>query len=286
MLAPFPAPSRLDLWARPAKIGSAVSVVGGIPLNVHTYEPTSCEIQGVLVLLAGFERNAAGYRWRAIGLAERGCLAVIAPEFDEQRFPRALYQRAGVGRNGEDVSEFGCMGSLLSQLADWGLEHFGIPDKNYYLFGHSAGGQLLSRVAAYCPPRGVRRIVIANPSSHVFASEDMPPPYGFRGMEEGRLLKARLRKYLGQPVTLYVGSDDTGDYRLSKSRWAMRQGANRLQRAHHAYQNAKSLAEEHGWPFRWKLVEAKDVGHSSSDMLKAPAALEALFPNDGAMRPK
>ncbi|MBU2583569.1 MAG: hypothetical protein KJ622_17820 [Alphaproteobacteria bacterium] len=263
--------------ARPGAEGRHVAILSGMPVTVHTYRPRHCRSDGLLIVFAGYERNAQAYRRRAKSLAEKACLSVLAPEFDRERFPRSLYQRAGVKRAGEFAAEIGCMGQMISQLVGWGRSHFEEPDAPYRLFGHSAGGQLLSRVAAYCSLRDVSRIVIANPSTHVSVSTDAPPPFGFRGFS-GEEAQEKIKAYLAQPITIYLGTEDTGDRRLDESRWARRQGDNRHERGTNIFNQAKETAEKNGWTFNWELVEAPGVGHSSRGMLTAPAAARAVFP--------
>jgi hypothetical protein len=41
---------------------------------------------------------------------------------------------------------------------------------------------------------------------------------------------------------------------------------------------AKTLAQERGWRFNWRLVELPGVGHNARKMLAAPQASEALSP--------
>lgn len=266
-----------SLSARPGAEGQHVAVLSGKPVTVHTYRPRHCRSEGLLLVFAGYHRNANAYRRRAKSLAEKACLSVIAPEFDRERFPRALYQRAGIKSAGEFADEIGCMGQMISQLVVWGRAHFDEPDAPYRMFGHSAGGQLLSRVAAYCALPDVSRIVVANPSTHVSVSTDAPPPFGFRGFDSDEA-QAKIKAYLAQPITIYLGTEDTGDRLLDESRWARKQGGNRHERGRNIFNQAKEAAEEYGWTFNWELVEAPGVGHSSRGMLTAPAASHAVFP--------
>ncbi len=147
------------------------------PIVVHRFEPTSCVPSRILFVFAGYERDARAYLRRARRLAEKECFIVYAPDFDRERFPRSRYQRAGV--SAQDTSVDSCMGRILSELISWGHEREELSARDYVLFGHSAGGQMLSRVAAYCPPKDVGRIVIANPSAYVFPNMFEPAPYGF-----------------------------------------------------------------------------------------------------------
>jgi pimeloyl-ACP methyl ester carboxylesterase len=144
-----------------------------------------------------------------------------------------------------------------------------------YLFGHSAGGQFLSRVAAFGDLPGVARIVIANPSTHVMPNLEEAAPYGFGGLPEGEG-ERYLTRYLRRPVTIYLGGEDTGDENLYTAPAARRQGKNRLERGRTAYTAARTAAARSGVPCDWALVEAPGIGHDATGMLNALQAPTAF----------
>lgn len=243
-------------------------------LTVHRFEPTGCIPNRILIVFAGYERDARAYLKRARRLAKKECFIVYAPDFDKERFPRSRYQRAGV--SAQDTSVDSCMGRILGELISWTHEQENFPAKDYVLFGHSAGGQMLSRVSAYCPPINAGRIVIANPSAYVFPNMFEPAPYGFGSILDLHERETRLREYLSLPITIYVGSSDQGDELLDTRAAANRQGPNRYQRGLNVYNEAQQLAEKRGWPMNWRLVIAEGVGHSSRGMLRSRNARSAV----------
>ncbi|MFZ4808531.1 MAG: hypothetical protein ACOYLQ_14845 [Hyphomicrobiaceae bacterium] len=244
------------------------------PLVVHRFEPTGCVPNRILFVFAGYDRDARAYLRRARRLARKECFIVYAPDFDRQRFPRSRYQRAGV--SSRDTSVDSCMGRILDELISWAHQREAFSADSYVLFGHSAGGQMLSRVAAYCPPRGAGRIVIANPSAYVFPNLFELAPYGFGSILDLQERETRLREYLSLPITVYVGSSDQGDELLDIRAAANRQGANRYLRGLNVYSEAVQMAEKRGWPMNWRLVIADGVGHSSRAMLRARNARRAV----------
>ncbi len=242
---------------------------GEIP--VYAYRPARADGRDVALLFPGMRRNAAGLRDKAIALCEATGLVVYAPLLDAQRFPRWRYQHGGVARDGALRPPEEWTAPLLQGLVDWTWRQCAPYRPRLRLFGHSAGGQLLSRVCAYAPLDGVERYVVSNPSSHVLPLHDESPPYGFAGIGDA----AALRAYLGARLTLYLGGNDTGGANLARG-GAARQGANRLERGRHAYQLARRVARELGMTLNWRLIEASGVGHSSREMLAAPACRLAL----------
>lgn len=253
-------------------IMSETAVIGGESIKMHVYRPKRCaQTPGpVLLVFAGYERNAEDYLRRARRIAREQCMIVVAPDLDRERFPRTRYQRAGISRREPGGDGDACMGRLLSDLVGWSRERIARPDAPVILFGHSAGAQMLSRVMAFCPLPDILRVVIANPSSYVAPSLIEPAPFGFASVTGVREREALLARYLSQPITIYLGDADTGDDRLDKSPRAQRQGRTRLERGRNIFAAAEAMAAARGWPFGWRLVVAAGVGHSSRDMLRAP----------------
>ncbi len=253
-----------------------VFTVDDTAIEVFTYRPPACREPALLFVFHGLRRRAESLRDRAIGIARQACLFVFAPRFDSARFPNWRYHRAGVFDAGRIKPATEWTAPLVDALVDQARDHVGQRRAALYLFGHSAGAQLLSRIAAYAPPADVARIVIANPSVYVAPLLDEPVPYGFDGLFSPAGTRAPLRRYLALPITIYLGQRDVGDKHLVKNAAAMRQGANRLQRGRRIFHQARRVAQAHDWPFNWRLVEAPGVGHSSAGMLRAPALVQAL----------
>ena len=264
------------LWARDAGDQTYEIRLGEDRISVFTYRPLHCEEPGLFLVFHGKGRKASKMRDRARPLANSACLAVIAPLFDEEAFPNWRYHRAGITRKGKPQPRAEWTGTKVEALAEWGRVWLGDSDAPYYLFGHSAGGQFLSRTAAYTPPVNAAQIVIANPSVHVLPSLTETAPYGFDGIMDDDHGAGLLETYLSLPITIYVGSDDTGSKNLVTNAAAMRQGANRFERAVFVYEIASDLAKAKGWSFGWRLVIAKGVGHSSKRMLMAREIEQAL----------
>ncbi len=264
-------PTSVDA-AEPGR-GELSAELGGTTLTVFTYHPPACVSRGVLLLFHGARRNAADYRDLVRRHARRVCLNVYVPRFDRERFKSWQYQRGGVIRRGVVRSPDEWTVSLVQPLVQWARDREGGAGEPVYLLGHSAGGQFLSRVAAYSPPAGVRRFVVMNPSTHVSPDVDELIPFGFGWF---RKPVASLKRYLSLPLTIYMGSEDIGSKNLYRNAAADRQGANRLERGRNTFNAARALAREKGWEFNWKLVIAPGVGHSFGRMLRAREAESAF----------
>ncbi|MBY0270136.1 MAG: hypothetical protein K2X06_09725 [Burkholderiales bacterium] len=288
-------PLRLAAWlicaacataaqAEPLAVGKGLRSIsiGGEAIELHTYKPPQYAGGPILLVLHGLGTNAPGYRDYAIPLADQQGFLVIAPLFDRKRFPAWRYQTGGIVRNQRVEGEFTVepeaqwMGRLFLDLIEAVRSAEGKPDLPYSLIGHSAGGQTLSRFAAFVPHQA-KHIVIANPSTWVWPSREERFPFGFGGLPAKMADDAALQRYLAQQLTLLLGTADIGrDADLNVSAGAERQGANRLERGKNAFGAAQQLARDRGWAFNWRLIEVPDVGHSARRMFGSTQALAAL----------
>jgi len=235
-------------------------------------------------VLHGLGANATGYRDYAIPLADIHGYLVVAPLFDRKRFPTWRYQTGGLVRNQNTEGDFEVRpqsqwtGRLFLDIIDAVRSSENRPGLAYVLIGHSAGGQALSRFAAFVQNSAIR-IAIANPSTWVWPSRDERFPYGFGGLPDSLADEQALRRYLAQPITVLLGTDDVSrEDNLNLRAGAERQGMNRLERGHNAYNAARDLALRRGWPFAWRLVEVYGVGHSARRMFGSPQTIDALAP--------
>lgn len=214
-------------------------------------------------------------------IAEREDLSVFSPIFPRASYDSDAYQRGGIVNDDDRVlPEEEWTTRFEAPMVDWARGEVG-GEGQVYLFGHSAGGQYLSRVAAYERPQDVDRIVIANPSTWVLPSLEEDAPYGFDGLGTDAEERQALQDYLALPMTIYLGSedDDPNDPTMSTGSAAMRQGATRLERGLNTFEMGQEVAAANGWAFNWDLVIAEGVTHSGSAMLRAPEMVEALQPD-------
>ena len=251
--------------------------IGDDRVDIHTYKPSTRPGNGILLLFHGKGRKADVMLNAARRIADRQGINLVAPHLPRENFPNWRYHRAGTFREGTILPRREWTMPLVTELADWSRQALNAPTVPVYMYGHSAGGQFLSRIAAYgTTETEAQRIVIANPSVHVSPSLDEPVPYGFGKGFKARRGERLLKAYLCQPITIYVGSEDTAEKHLVNNAAARRQGPHRLARAQNIYRTGRRLARERNWEFNWQIVIVENVGHSSREMLRAPGILTAL----------
>jgi pimeloyl-ACP methyl ester carboxylesterase len=251
---------------------------GAEPITLFTYKPPTYKDGPLLVIMHGVQRNAEDYRNFAIVMAERFKAIVVAPRFDDQRFPSIRYQRGGIVDAANKVQPaeqwtYAVIPRIVAQVRSW-EERLNLP---YYLVGHSAGGQFLVRMAAFLPGDPVR-IIAANPGSHLFPTRDQDFGYGFGGLPEELSNDDVIRRYLAAPLTFYLGTDDIYPRpSFDASPPAMRQGEHRLERGRNCFAAAQKLARERGWAFNWRKVETPGIGHDAASMFAAKESEDAVF---------
>ena len=248
-----------------------------IPVEALTYKPAAYRDGPLILVIHGVLRNADQYRDHAMALGDRVGALVAAPRFDKERFPTESFQQGGIQREGKTCSRDDWTFSRISEIAAEIRKREERPEMPFYLLGHSAGGQFVERLAGFVDC-GALRIVAANPGTHLVPTLEQRFPYGFGGLPEELNNEAALRRYLAQPLTLYLGTADTVvDEHLTVSAEANVQGAVRLERGRKTFEYARQLAHERGWAFHWRLVEAEGVRHDHTLMFNHPEATDALF---------
>lgn len=267
----------LPAGAEPIPPGDGYQVlrVGDVSIEIFTYKPASYAGGPLLMVFHGVDRNPDDYRDAAKVIGDRHGMVVVAPMFDKARFPSSLYQSGGVANKNVLQPQEKWTVTLAVNITDAVRREEAKPELPYYMIGHSAGGQFLSRLAAMAPNQA-QRIIIANPSSYVFPSLTEAFPFGLAGATAKLADDAFLQHYLKAPITVYLGKADTGSHNRDDSAEAARQGANRYERGKNFFQQGQALAQQKGWAFGWRLVEVDDVGHSSKRMFAARKLQEAL----------
>jgi pimeloyl-ACP methyl ester carboxylesterase len=221
-------------------------------------------------------RNADTYRDNAKPLGDKFHALIAAPLFETNRFPSRAYQRGNVMEKGKLNPQSEWTYHLIPPIVEQLRRTAGRPNMPYYFIGHSAGGQFLVRMTAMLPA-GAVRVVAANPGAHIFPTHDLPFPYGFGELPKELSDDAALKKYLAQPMTLFLGTADVLEKELDMTPIAMKQGPTRIERGRTNFKMAQELAKKNGWEFNWSIVEADGIGHDSKKMFAHPNCETAMF---------
>lgn len=238
------------------------------PLKVYTYRPRQCdETCPIVFVMHGVKRDASNYRdyWEIP--ADNGGFIVVAPEFS--RWPKAAAYNLGDVQDQPDPEKwaFAAIEHLFDEVR--------VDQKDYRIFGHSAGGQFVQRMAIFLPNNRASVMVAANPGWYTMPEwrKDKGAqafPYSLVDAKAG---EAQLRQALAKRFVLMVGEkdDDPDDDNLNKSAGAMKQGEARVERGENFFMAATSAARDLGAKFAWELVEVPDTAHDGGAMSRYAA---------------
>lgn len=259
-------------------VGSGVIEVDfdGVPLNLHYFKPTNYSGERFILVLHGASRTAPGYRDSASGMGEAFESLIVVPEFDLERFPNRRYQFGGVFReDGSLADPEERTYAFIPQIVEYIRTREGDAELPHVILGFSAGGQFVSRMSALMDT-DAERLIVTSPGSSLFPTRDMDFGLGFGGLPDELSSDDRIKRYLAQPITIYIGTNDTEMAQLPTGD-AYAQGVHRYSRNIRLFNEAMDLAFIREWPFNWRLVIADGPGHSPPDMFNHPQIENALF---------
>lgn len=150
----------------------------------------------------------------------------------------------------------------------------------YDLFGHSAGGQILHRLALFHPNSRADRILAANSGWYTVPTFEQEFPYG---LKNSGMAKDQLEAAFGTNLVVFLGEEDDADETRGSVRRTPetdRQGTHRLARGKYFFRKAREAAEALGVNFEWKIEIVPDIGHDYERM--SQAAAEYLYGGEGS----
>ena len=256
----------------------------------------------ILLVIPGAGRNGDDYRDSWIEASEKHSVLILSPSYPEKSFNYGDYHLGGVVKNlnlskgisfkkgtnqviiDENVVEF----KVNANQGDWIFNDFdrifelvkaatSSRQKQYDLFGHSAGGQILHRFAVLHPKSKADRILASNAGTYTLPDFQTDFPFGMKNVG---LDKKGLKKSFKKELVLFLGELDNENEtrgRMLRSETADRQGTNRLARGKHFYSTSEETAKNSGYKFNWKLEIVPDVGHDQKKM--AESAAKYLYGN-------
>lgn len=251
----------------------------GRPLTVWYHRPPGIpDTAPVVFVMHGVKRDAGYYRDNWAAAAERFGFLLLCPEFTKADYPsRKAYQLGNlVDDAGERVPKAAWTFGVIERLFDFVRETTGNASERYHIYGHSAGGQFVHRLALFLPEARFATAIAANTGWYTmprFSGKRFP--YGLRGSPG---TPETLKRVLGNRLVLLLGERDTDDEDpfLRRSKGARRQGKNRFERGQAFYAAARDEAARLGVPSNWTLQTVPGAAHF--DQLMMPVAARVLFP--------
>ena len=246
-------------------------------ITVYVHRPAAFTAQSpVLMVMHGLKRNGAEYRSYWAAEAEKRGVLVIAPEFPMAQYahPHEYNYGAMCRADGTPAPRAEWLFPVVDAIFREVRARVGTARERYFLFGHSAGAQLVHRLVTFGWSPSIERAVCANSGSYTMPVRGEAFPFGLDGMP---MSDADLRALYSRPMVVLLGDrdNDPADEHLPREPEAMRQGPHRFARGHRYMQVAHQESARLGVPLAWRLAIAPGVAHSGHDM--APFAARELF---------
>ena len=269
----------------------------GATITVYYHRPQRFdESSPILIVLSGAGRDGDEYRDSWIAASEKNSVLVLSPSYSEEEYDEAAYQLAGLVENLElrnlnldDPSVYRLADEDIvfdvnddprewlfhdfDRLFDTVVKDVGSSQAAYDLFGHSAGGQIIHRMAIFHPDSKARRMVAANSGFYTLPRMEQPLIFG---VAETRLTAEDLARAFQEPLTLLLGElDNANEMRGTHLRTpkADEQGIGRLARGRYFFSESQKIATALDAEFRWTIEEVPGVGHDFRRMAEAAARL-------------
>ncbi|MEL6917880.1 MAG: hypothetical protein AAFO99_09125, partial [Bacteroidota bacterium] len=250
----------------------------------------------ILIVIPGAGRNGDSYRDAWIEASEKYSLLILSPMYPEHEYGFEDYHLCGlitetnlkksityventnIVRLHEDTFKFKVnlnanewLFNDLDRLFNLTVNAVNSSQKSYDVFGHSAGGHILHRLALFQKNSKADKIVASNSSFYTVPSFETSFPFG---LKNAPIEKESLKNVFNKQLIVFLGELDNanetgGTFLHSKS--ANEQGLHRLERGKFFFKTSKAIAEELELHFNWDLVIIPNTGHDHQKMGNAAA---------------
>jgi poly(3-hydroxybutyrate) depolymerase len=243
------------------------------PIKVFFHRPQNWKVNGpIVIVMHGVKRDADRYCQQWTGAADKGNFLIVCPQFLEQEYPTAAYQWGNMfDSNKQPIPREKWTFTAVEHLFDQIKSITGSTNQQYYLFGHSAGGQFVHRFVMFMPDARYKRAIAANPGFYTMpVYNEHQYPFGLRNSD---LSQSDLKKSFSRDFVLMLGEEDIDptDPELNKSRRAEDEGSNRFERGQNFFKTARSAANQLGVDLHWRLRTVPNAHHSDAQMGVAAA---------------
>lgn len=256
---------------------------------VHYHVPKSINVNSrVLIVVPGAGRNGDSYRDSWIKASEKFNVVILSPSYSEEKYPG--FWNYNIGGMLSDVKASKAKGvesfKIVKNPKEWiyndfdeifeaAKARFNLTTGKYDMFGHSAGGQVLHRLALFDVENKANVIIAANSGWYTVPDDDQTFPYGVGDLG---FTNDFYRSAFGKKLVVFLGEKDDENERrgdLTRSVEIDRQGTHRLARGKNFFNNAQRFARNMGAKLNWSIEIIAGVGHDKN--LMGEAAAEYLY---------
>lgn len=267
------------------------------PIKVFYHRPKNYQSDSnILIVIPGAGRNGDSYRDAWIEESEKYGVLILSPMYSKKEYNFEDYHLCGLisDSNLKNCVEFieNSNIALLNEdnftfkentnQKEWIFNDFdrifnlvvdslNSKQTKYDIFGHSAGGQILHRLAIFHTNSNVDRILASNSGFYTLTDFEILLPFGIKNT---LINEKDLQASFQNKLVLFIGELDNENEKggtLLRSKTADTQGLHRLQRAKYFYNYSKEKALKMGVDFNWELKIVPNIGHNYIEMGNAAA---------------
>lgn len=270
-------------------------------IKVYYHKPLNfTDNSRILLVIPGAGRNANDYRDAWTEKAEKYSVLILSPMFEEEKYPFEDYHLCGLmkdinleesigyvdGTNQVMLNDTVLSFSINNDPNEWLFNDFdrifdlvmeseNTGQTNYDIFGHSAGGQILHRMALLYQNSKASKLIAANSGFYTLPDPNTNLPFGLKGLNSNA---TTLANAFSTQLILLVGELDNEKETkgtLLRSDVADIQGTHRLARAKYFLEYAHVKADALEADFNWEITIIPAVGHDH--ILMGDAAAKILY---------
>lgn len=247
-----------------------------VPDEIETLTDIVVIIHGTPVKNKSAEETALSYIERWVSFADEHGVVLIAPSFNEENFSskHGELEDKMTGYRGLFGREIGANEWVLRIVKAY-RPLFSDAGNKISLYGHSAGGQFVSRFVMVHPD-AVNKAVITSAATYPQPKEDIEWPFGMGELQaeiewdENTLVQENVipekKKWLEAtqiPLTVIIGLNDTAEQPERPGQ----KGKTRKTIGRNWVQDMKEFAEENEMVCEWEVELIPGVGHGDSGLV-------------------
>ena len=248
-------------------------------ISVYYHKPKNfTKNSKIIFVLPGSGRNAKDYRNAWQNASEKYSLLVISLQYSEEHYPG--FWNYNLGNMIYDINIQNETFKINQNQDQWIFGDFdrifeviktklNLATENYDMYGHSAGGQILHRIAIFKPKNKANRILASNSGWYTIPTISDVFPYGIRNIRES----ANNLNFSNRLIVFLGEKDDFNETRghLRHTPEVDKQGLHRFARGTYFYNESKKIASRYNSEFNWKLKVIPNIGHDYIEMSKKAA---------------
>jgi hypothetical protein len=241
-------------------------------MRIFYYKPSGFNADSpIFFILHGGGRQAEEIMHVSAVSAETFNFLLVVPEYSFKLFPTNEEYNYGNARKKQKELWTYFVNDRIFQFVK-GLTKS--RQEKYYLFGHSAGSQLVHRQIMVGASNFVEKAFAANAGEYAMPTfGETSFPWSMSGLD---LSRKDLKRLFSFDLYVLLGEKDViQDKYFPRGDFFDKQGSNRFERGKNFYKIGKNEAGRLGLDFNWKLVTVLHVGHSTLGIL--PTALRLAF---------